>query len=146
MKECWLIVANSSKAKIYKVETVHSLKKIHTFLHPESRLYQADLVSDRIKANFDHQGVGSEHHDTESKEPPKKQEAIKFARQINSYLLDALQDDNIERLYISANAQFLGLLRNELNPNVAKLIYQDVDKDLTNANEKEIIDHFRLFL
>src|SRR5215471_13213266 len=77
-KDTWLIVANSSLARIYKIEKRSELKELKVLEHPESRLHNLDLVSDKPGRDFESAGIGK--HALEPKTLPKKQEFITFAK------------------------------------------------------------------
>jgi protein required for attachment to host cells len=139
-KDSWLIVANSSLARIYKMVTRHNLKEIKVLEHPESRLHNIDLVSDKPGRDFE-SAVGIRRHALEPKVMPKQQEFAIFAKQLANYLEEALNHGEFETLYIAASPSLLGLLRQTLHPNIIKLIKGEVDKDMTQMKPDEIPSH-----
>src|SRR5271170_8124938 len=108
-KDSWLIVANSSLARIFKLVTRQELKELKVIEHPESRLHNIDLVSDR--PGRDLELGGTRRHALEPKVMPKRQEFIVFAKQLADYLENARNNGEFDTLYIAASPALLGLLR-----------------------------------
>jgi protein required for attachment to host cells len=138
-KNAWLVVANSSMAHIYKIETKKKLVEVKTMDHPESRLHNLDLVSDKPGRDFESLGFG--RHALEVKVTPKHQEFILFAKEVADYLEAARQQGQFHDLYIAASPSLLGLLRQALSPGTMKLIQGEVDKDMTHMKPAEIMTH-----
>lgn len=139
-KDAWVIVANSSIARIFKLEKRHELKELKVFEHPESRLHNLDLVSDKPGRDFESSGIG--RHALEPKTLPKKLEFAVFAKLLADYLETARNQGEFDTLYIAANPSLLGLLRQSLHPNTSKIIKGEVDKDMTQMKPNEIPAHF----
>lgn len=138
-KDSWLLVANSSIARLYKIEKHHELREIKVLEHPESRLRNLDLVTDKPGRDFESAGIG--RHALEMKTLPKRQEFAVFAQQIADYLEQAHQQGEFDTLYVTANPSLLGLLRNSFPPNISKLIKAELDKDITHLSPQEIPSH-----
>lgn len=142
-KETWVLVANSSLARIYKLEHQNHLTELKVLEHPESRLHNSDLVSDKPGRDFE--SMGSRRHALEPKTSPKKQEFAIFAKLLAEYLEESRLQGTFESLYIAASPSLLGLLRQSLHPNTAKLIKGEMDKDMTLMKPDEIPAHFPFF-
>ena len=142
-QESWLIVANSSLAHIFRIEKREELKEIKTLEHPESRLHNLDLVSDKPGRDFESVGMG--RHALEPKTLPKRQEFAIFAKLIADHLEKAHNQGEFDTLYIAASPSLLGLLRQALNPNIAKLVKGEIDKDVTHMKPHDILPHLSLF-
>jgi protein required for attachment to host cells len=138
-KNSWLLVANSSLARIYKIEKQQSLIELEVLQHPESRLHNRDLVSDKPGRDFE--SVGSARHSIEPHTTPKEHEFNLFAKHLALYLETAQNKREFERLYIAASPHLLGLLRQALHPSTAKVVSGEVDKDMTHMRSDEIITH-----
>jgi protein required for attachment to host cells len=140
-KDSWLIVANTSVARIYKFVKGRPLKELQVFEHPESRLHNLDLVTDKPGRDFESIGGGTRRHALEQKVMPKKHEFAIFAKQLSDYLEGARVRGEFESIYIAASPTLLGLLRQSFHPNTAKLIKGELDKDMTQMNPTEIPNH-----
>lgn len=143
-KETWLIVANSSLARIFKVEKKQALVEIEVLEHPESRLQNRDLVSDRPGRDFE--SMGHARHAIEPQTTPKHQEFASFAKDIAQYLDKARSEGHFNRLYVAASPSFLGLLRQTFGSSTTQLISGEVDKDMTHMKPAEIVNHLPFLL
>jgi protein required for attachment to host cells len=143
-KETWLIVANSSIARIFKVHRKEALVEIETLVHPESRLHNRDLVSDRPGRTSD--SVGFSRHAIEPTVDPQHQECIEFAREIARYLEKGRTQGIFDKLYIAAGPSQLGLLRQTIHAQTLNLVAGEVNKDMTHMKPEEIINHLPFIL
>ena len=138
-KTTWVLVANSSIARLFHLETLQKLNEINQFEHPESRLKNMDLVSDKPGRDFE--SFNNTRHAMEQKTMPKKLEAFQFAKHLAEYLEQASERGKYDELMLIAGPTFLGVLRETISPNLAKLIKKEIDKDLTQLTPKEILSH-----
>lgn len=138
-KDSWLIAANTCIAKIYKVGKHQSLIQVEVLEHPESRLHNQDLVSDKPGRDFE--SMGCTRHSLEPHTSPKQHECIIFAKIVADYLKVAYHQGVFETLYLAASPNFLGLLRQTMEPAIAKSIAGETDKDMTQMDPKEIVAH-----
>ena len=143
-KDAWLVTANASVAKVYRVSANRSLELIGLLDHPASRLHNQDLVSDKPGRDFE--SMGHTRHSLEPHQSPKQHESQVFAKTLAAYLLQALQKGSYEALYLALSPNLLGLLRQELSPAVSKLIRGEVDKDMTQTDPKEIAENVPFLL
>src|SRR5690349_2734094 len=100
-KESWLVIANSSLARIFKIEKKNQLKEIKVLEHPESRLNNSELVSDKPGRDFE--SIGTRRHALELKTSPKRHEFAIFAKSLADYLEKAAMQGEYIKLYIAAN-------------------------------------------
>ena len=107
-KDIWVIVANSSNAKIFKVEKNRDLIELEVLEHLESRQRDVDLVSSKPGRQFDSLGMG--RHAYQQKTSPKLQEFETFAQQISNLLDVAREKGQYGKLYVAASPNFLGIL------------------------------------
>lgn len=141
--DVWVVVANSTVARIFKAETVNRLKELETLIHPESRQLTSELVSDKQGRTFE-----STHSGTRSAmEPKHNPQAIEFdifAKHLSEHLDSACENGLYKKLYLAANPAFLGLLRQHLNAKTMKAIASQIDKDITQLGPNEISKHFNI--
>jgi len=144
MKLTWIIVADSSHARIFTAESPSSaLEEIEGFTNGESRLQDRELTTDlpgRIKSA---DGSG---HALEQATDPKKHEADKFAHLLAKHLETAHNANQFTRLLIVAEPSFLGLLRNCLSEPIKKQVCFELDKNITRQNAEEIRKHLPEYL
>jgi protein required for attachment to host cells len=142
-RRTWLLVANSSIARLFEFEKGNTLVELGVFEHPESRMKNSELVSDRPGREFE--SMGTVRHAMEPKTFPKQVEFAHFAKTLAEYLRTTRNQNEFDTLYIAASPTMLGLLRQALDPAVAKLIKGEVDKDITHLKTEEIFDHLPFF-
>lgn len=136
-KETWIIVANSSMARIFNRVNQHSLVEFETLVHSESRLRNLEIVSDKPGRDFE--SVGITRHGVGHSTTPKKHEFDVFAHEIADYLDEARRKGEFEQLYITAAPHLLGLLRQAMNPQTLKFVRGETDKDMTQLKPEEIL-------
>lgn len=142
-KDSWLIVANSSLARIFSIETLQVLRELHVLEHPESRMRNLDLVSDLPGRDFE--SANTARHALEPKTYPKQLEFALFAKMIAEYLEQARQEGKFSHLYIAAAPALLGLLRDSLSPHTRKTVQGESDKDVTQLRTDAIPSHLPFF-
>lgn len=139
-EDTWILVANSTFARIFRVEKRGAMKEVEVIEHREGRKHEKDLASDKPGRAFESFGNGRSA--LEVKTSMKKQEFAAFAKLLSDRLESARLKGQFTRLFLAANPTFLGLLRTVLTPSTIGLIAGEVDKDITHLDEETIISHF----
>lgn len=145
MKKTWILVADSSKARLFTVESASGpLIEVRDFLHPESRMHEQELTTDLPGKHRNDTGVGA--HGFEQEVEPKEQEAIRFAGELAHYLDKARNSGEYEQLVVVAAPKFLGHLREAMSPAVRNLVRLEIDKNLVGQNPQDIRKHLPEYL
>lgn len=139
-REAWIVVADDAYARIFRLDKNHGMEEVETLVHPESRLKESDLVSDRPGRTFESNTVA--RRSLGKTISPKKQEAITFAKFVGNYLNEAADSGRCVKIYLAASPSFLGLLRPELSKHTTKLIENEINKEITHLDKKEIREFF----
>ena len=133
MNTIWVVVAESSRAKVYATDALgKALSEIQHFEHEDSRRHARDITSDLPGRTVG--SDGSHHAETDIKE----EEAVQFSRQINKYLQAAVSKHQFGKLMVIAAPAFLGHLRAHMDAQVAKLIVFELPKNLAQYNADQI--------
>lgn len=135
----WIVVANSWHAKVFQADKPGLLSEVHQIEHPDAKLHNKDLNSDRPGRTNASYSPG--HSALEPPTSAKQKEVDHFARQISDYLDKSRQEGRFERLYLAAPPSFLGTLRQNLSSPTSSLVAGEVDKDFTHFKSKEICEH-----
>jgi len=144
MKLTWILVADSSRARIFTADTPSSpLEEIEDFSHTEGRLHDREITSD-LPGKIKSAGAGG--HTFEQPTDPKKHEADVFAHRVAQYLEDAHNAHRFDQLLIVASPSFLGLLRNQLPEQIKKLVRFELNKDITLLSAADIRQHLPQYL
>lgn len=139
MRKVWIVVANGSHSTVYKVENAQTLSVLKNFNHQESHLPSRELKADGPGRQTKRMGFGTDTY--EQKTPTKVKEADEFAQEIAAYLEEGLHSGEYERIYLVAKPPFLGYIRQNLHPNVSKLVESEVHKDLTQMRPEQIREY-----
>jgi protein required for attachment to host cells len=148
MQTNWLIVADEAVAHIFQWEGANRrLEEVETLTHPAAHAKEADLRPDAQGRNA--QGRNAGHHRDQMSSATSSAsldlqhgEAIEFARRVAGLLARAQTDGRFQRLHIAAAPRFLGLLRQQIPPQVAALVKEEVDKDLVHEKREDLERRF----
>ena len=140
MKTTWVLVTDSSKARILSTENPkESLIEVEVLDHPQGRQHAQTLTTDLPGKAMDSSGKG--RHAMGNTTEPKRQEAIVFAREIADKLNKSGDAKEYDQLILFAPPTFLGILREQLSNNTAKKIIHDDHKNLVQHTIEEIKAH-----
>ena len=119
----WVLVADTSRARIFSAEKPASpLQEIRDLTHPEARLHEGDLVTDKVGNDQVHKQDGAD----------------KFASQVCSELDAARGGGEFRKLYVVAAPAFLGLLRKHQSAPLKQMVAGEVDKNLSTQSPADI--------
>lgn len=135
----WVVVANSCEAKLFTVSKFPSITLIEKLEHPESKLHDQDLVSNKPGRNF--QSTNTMRHAYSPETDPKRQEIELFAKQVADHLTSNHQQNAFQRLYLIASPAVLGMLRTHFSRSLQECIVKEISKDLINHTDQEIEKH-----
>jgi len=137
MSKTWVVVAESSRAKIYEVDSNKSkktLKEIEGFIHSVSRSHKQQLTGSQQRES---------RHSllTTSLDSGKGQQRIEFARSIGEHLNTARNKGKFNKLILMSPPKFLGDLRKNLGNETNKYVVSEIDKNLVRHKLKDIQSH-----
>ena len=148
MQTNWLIVADEAVAHIFQWQGAsRRLEEVETLTHPAAHAQEADLRRDA-------QGRQTQGRSAANAGRPMSSvtssagldavhgEAVQFARRVAERLGRAQTEGGFQRLKIAAAPRFLGLLRQELPPQVSALVQEEVDKDLVHEKREDLERRF----
>ncbi|VAW62371.1 hypothetical protein MNBD_GAMMA09-3593 [hydrothermal vent metagenome] len=137
MSKTWVLVAESSRAKIFEVETEEtkkSLKELSDFSHSDSRSHKQHLSGSQQKE--------SRHSQLTSQlDSHKSHERTEFARSLGEHLNNARNKGQFNKLILMSPPKFLGDLRKSLGHETNKFVVSEIDKNLVRHNISEIQAH-----
>jgi len=140
MKPIWILVADSSVARIFTTENSTSdLIEIETLKHAAALLHEQELVSDEPGRAND--GPSGGNHAIMGEVTAKQQEELTFAKRVVKHLCDELNQNKYERLFIVAAPAFLGSLRNAFTSRIEKQVAFSLGKNVVAQTPEEIRTH-----
>jgi protein required for attachment to host cells len=145
MSNILVIAVDNTCARIFQATSSKGpLEEREVLVHPENRLRESELTSDRNGSTFTSHGYGrrsySKHTDT------KEQGTKEFVNEINDYLIRLEAKNEFKQLIIIAAPKMLGVLKKQLNSSVKKHIIYELNKNIAKLNADEIRSHLPKFL
>ena len=140
MPTTWIVAADASRARILQVTDRERLVEVEDLTNPQGRLHNREINTD-AKGRFagpDRPGghsSGDEDHTVDHYNEM-------FAKRIAEYLDHARNEHRYDQLVIVAAPKVLGLMRKELGKEVGKLVAEELPKDLSWFNAREIERYF----
>ena len=145
MKPTWIVVADSSRARIFTAATPSApLEELEDLTHPESREHEQELVTDLPGKHRNDTGIGA--HGFQDEVEPKEQETIRFAKFLARHMDEGRKQKRYQQMIIVAAPSFLGRLRNEMTDPTRKLVVYELDKNLTQQTPEDIRSHLPEYL
>lgn len=138
MKATWILIANSTRARLFRMEKHnHDMELVEEFSHPQSREKIGDLITDssgRYTKSLGHSPKSA----FEEPNTIKQLEALRFAH-ILAQILDKGRTKNLyHNLIVIAPPHFQGVLNKCCNAQVKQKIYITVDKDYTKVRQHDL--------
>lgn len=134
----WVLNINSNDCRIYKYsKKPHQLTLLKEIKHPENRLKDTDLTSDKpghYNTSGSARGAFSQPTD------PKEIKIDDFSRNIAKELDHDRNTKAYENLIVIAPPHMNGLLFQHINKHVKELVIHNIEKDLIYLNEHELLE------
>ena len=146
MTTTWIVAADASRARVLQVAgREHKLVEVESLVNPQGRMQDRQLQTDAEPRFSGHGGVGKPGtartggpaSDRETQGAVEHSVKV-FARQIGRYLEQARNQQRYHELVLVAPPKFLGALRQELDKEVEKLVADELPKDLSWFNARDI--------
>ena len=143
MNTVWILVCDSSRARIFEVLDGESVWRVVEVLgHAESRSKASELVSDH-SGQRSSEGASTHHNALAPSSDPKEVEKGRFIHSLATRLDEAMCARLFHRLVLVAPPHTLGLLRAELTRELEKHLMATVDKDLTHFDAPVLAERLR---
>lgn len=130
-------VADSVHARIFEAQAPDGeLREVESLVNEESRMHEGDLVADsagRVQnrpLQAKHSALGGES--------AKRHRAEEFAGLACEHIARAVRQGKARRLYLVADPQTLGLLRQRMDQTVRKCVAGEVVKSLATEPPERI--------
>lgn len=142
----WIVAADESRARVLQVADREHLVEIDSMQNPDARRPDRELRSDAEPRFSGHGGVGKPGASRTSGPASDRQEQTSavehsvhlFAKEVGRYLDKARTEHRYDELVLIAPPRFLGTLRKELDKEVEKLVAEELPKDLSWFNERDL--------
>jgi protein required for attachment to host cells len=139
MPSTWILVANSSHARIFSSENgaaSNDWKLVHELEHPESRLHSREL-----RQRLDLANAGTSYRPSQEVQPDGRQEheAKKFAAEVAQTLERGLYENQCEELVLVSPPEFLGMVREKLGKRALTKVSATLDVDYSKLPERDLV-------
>ena len=142
MTTTWILTANRSSASLFESDWPgKSMRRIQDIPHPQGRMQNKDIGTDKPGRSFD--SVGQGRHAMSTEQEPTKHIAQQFARDLGELLNKGRVTHAYEKLVLMAEPKFLGILRAALDKNTAALVVQTVNKELLDVKEEDLANYLK---
>jgi len=140
MATTWIIAADESRARVLQVlDREQRLAEIDDLVNPAGRAQDRELQTDaEPRFNGSQGGPASDSE----RQGAVEHSARTFAKEVGRYLDKARNEHRYDQLVLVAPPKFLGALRKELHKEVEKLVTEELPKDLSWFNAREIERYF----
>lgn len=130
----WVLVCDSSRARLFTMsERTHKLAEIASFANSEGRSQDGELAS------YDGGISARPAPRSGPQQPSALDHAVEvFAKELARHLEQARTEQRYQRLYVVAGPEFLGYLRQNLSKDVANLVVEEIDKDISWFSARDI--------
>lgn len=143
MKTTWIVAADKSRARIFEVQGVaQNFHEVQDFVNPAGEMSPQDLQSD-AKGYFHGNSHGQRGGDAEPKIDAVMHQTEMFSKALGGYLDRACEAHKFDRLCLIAYPKFLGLLRQNLSKEAQKLVEDEVAKDISWFDEREVAEYVK---
>lgn len=139
-KTIWIVVANRVTARIFATDSpLGAIEEIETLLHPQGRMQEGALVTDKPGRTTERVGPGRSATDPDTSQ--HEHEATVFATEIAATLTKARNDARYGTLVLAAPPAFLGALRKSIDAQTRKLVTLELDKDFAQLDARALRAH-----
>ena len=142
MTTTWILSANRSNASLFESDWPgKSVRRIQDIPHPQGRMQNKDIDTDKPGRVFDSFGEG--RHSTSPKQEPTEHIAQQFALDLAELLNKGRLTNAYDKLVLIAEPKFLGVLRAALDKNTESLVIQTVNKELLDVKEEDLAEYLK---
>lgn len=142
MTTTWILTANRSSASLFESDWPgKSMRRIQDIPHPQGRMQNRDIDTDKPGRSFDSFGQG--RHSMSTKQEPTEHIAQQFALDLAELLNKGRLTHAYDKLVLMAEPKFLGILRAALDKNTASLVVQTVNKELLDVKEEDLAEYLQ---
>ncbi|WP_376695917.1 host attachment protein [Wenzhouxiangella sp. EGI_FJ10305] len=136
MKDCWVVVADSTRVRLFCKGESQSIDEFDVMINPDARLREQDLVSDGPGRGLNRSRAGR-FSMTEPHSQRENAEKV-MAAELAGRLRQARLDGSLNRLHVLAAPHFMGVLRSHLDEETRELIRSETAKNVSRLDAAAI--------
>lgn len=135
----WYVIADGGRARFVERDEKGAFRTLSSFVSTELHDRSGDLGRDRPSRV--RESASPSRHAIEPKHDLHTAAKEDFVRQVVAELEGAHGEGSFDELVLVAPARVLAQLKEELSKPLAKLLRDDVQKDLTKIPDHDLSDH-----
>ncbi|MDF3838784.1 host attachment protein [Cupriavidus basilensis] len=136
MTKIWTLTADGSRARIFLTHGMEQdLEEVKSFVNPLGRAKDGELRED-AQGRF--AGKGEPMHSMAPRVDQPEKERDEFARMLGQYLGQARMEQRYDKLRLAAAPKFLGMLREHLDKEVQKLVFEELNEDISKLDARQV--------
>ena len=140
MSHIRVVVADQAEAVFYHLTSLKARPvEVARLSDATAHHHLRDLASDRPGRSYE--SVGMQRHAIGDEPDLRRQQAIRFAREVAEWLEAERRERAYQQLIIVASAPFRGLLRAQLSDATKGCIVYEVPKDLVHSRVEALLDY-----
>ncbi len=127
-KSVWIVVANRAVARLFRTsQPTGPLEEMDSFIHPEGRMLDQELVSDRPGRSFER--FGPSRHAEDPDTTATAHEMASFAIELSRFLHKARTEGQFDALAMIAAPAFLGAMREHLDAATRERVMLEAEQE-----------------
>jgi protein required for attachment to host cells len=140
MQTTWVLICDAASARAFEIlDDGPAWQPVGAWHHAESREKTSELTGDRMGRGSP-LGGSAHHNALVPASSPKQTEKNHFGHELVTMLDQAMRAHRFTRWALVAPPQFLGMIKNELTPELNKHLVVSVDKDFVHLDVPDLID------
>jgi protein required for attachment to host cells len=144
MNAAWIVSANASRARFFSQEhNADRLEEVNDMVNDSVRLQtekHRDQDESLRSASKSQHSVGAPRPQSgyQPNQTPEEHQTELFAKDVAGFLQQGKQEGRFEQIVLVASPEFLGVLRKQLDPNVASAVSLEINKDYTQFSADQL--------
>ena len=141
----WIVSANAGRARFYaQANNAAPLQEIEDFVNEAVRLRTVDTETDDLgQRGLNGTAGGTQPSGYEPHQTPAEHQTERFARDIAAHLARGHREHRYRELVLVASPEFLGVLRKQLDRQVASVIRTSISKDWSHDDPTRLLERIR---
>jgi protein required for attachment to host cells len=132
------VTADAARARIFEAHNhERALHEVEEFVNPKAQQQDRDINTSPHGRYFNHAG-GPQGNTAEPRVDAVTHEMELFAKDVSAYLEKARNAHRYDKLRVIAAPKLLGLMRQNLSKEAMKLVEDEVPKDISWFDKREI--------
>lgn len=133
----WILVADESRARLFSAEAKDVvIDELGALAHVEGRAHDREFTRGARPATQARSGQGG--HDLEPRTSEHDKHMHEFAQALAELLEDGRDEHAYDKLVIVATPKLLGVLRDTISDEVARLLADSFAKNMTRCSPEQI--------